>query len=482
MEYYVEGYLASNFSGLMDDLSTTDLDKALDFAWELLNQGYCVKIKNEDTGKSVEYSPDDIDFDEFGFPYDDIQLLMQEPEFVTVDDIVVGESLLRESRWEYEVDKNLALSLREAIKDDDALATCSFLQLIYDDLYEKINDEDIFSEQELEQYKEDIDMIDLDDEDADEAVNYELDNFYDFCDNLNIWIAIDESLTEDVNFYPPIEENSFPFYVTYYKEVPIPDSDVDKMPWNKVFWHGKKGGILIPKTISAVSSWGFNSEDEAEKFLKDASENNDREWIKMPYINGYRYDDGDESAYFILEPKNKYLKMSRLTEADTLHPKIKKDIKTAYKRWDYANDKNNKERAKYRKDFASTVDSDAELDREVDLLYPVKKPFKYDSISNGVEKHDFPFYVTYYEEYPIYEPAEGGYYYEGVQATSSWGFNSKDEALEFLENIIKEDDDDWEEMSDGYINHSRYIGESRYYVVEPRNAYLSKERGWHPYS
>lgn len=100
------------------------------------------------------------------------------------------ESVLRESRWEYEVDKNLALSLREAIKDDDALATCSFMQLIYDDIYEKINDEDIFTEDELERYKEDIDLIDLDAADADEAVNYELDNLYDFCDSLNIWIPL----------------------------------------------------------------------------------------------------------------------------------------------------------------------------------------------------------------------------------------------------------------------------------------------------
>ena len=64
------------------------------------------------------------------------------------------------------------------------------MQLIYDDIYEKINDEDIFSKNELEQYKEDIDWLDLDADDADEAVNYELDNLYDFCDNLNIWIPL----------------------------------------------------------------------------------------------------------------------------------------------------------------------------------------------------------------------------------------------------------------------------------------------------
>lgn len=28
-------------------------------------------------------------------------------------------------------------------------------------------------------------------------------------------------------------------------------------------------------------------------------------------------------------------------------------------------------------------------------------------------------YVTHYEEYPIYEPAEGGYYYSGNQITET---------------------------------------------------------------
>ena len=34
------------------------------------------------------------------------------------------------------------------------------------------------------------------------------------------------------------------------------------------------------------------------------------------------------------------------------------------------------------------------------------------------------YYVSYYEEYPIYEPAEGGYYYAGnhCQVTHRYGF------------------------------------------------------------
>ena len=34
------------------------------------------------------------------------------------------------------------------------------------------------------------------------------------------------------------------------------------------------------------------------------------------------------------------------------------------------------------------------------------------------------YYLTYYEEYPIYEPAEGGYYYAGNQACYFHGFTN----------------------------------------------------------
>ena len=40
----------------------------------------------------------------------------------------------------------------------------------------------------------------------------------------------------------------------------------------------------------------------------------------------------------------------------------------------------------------------------------------------------YPYYITLYHEYPIYEPAEGGYYYAGLQAHAAEGYNSFKEA------------------------------------------------------
>ena len=41
------------------------------------------------------------------------------------------------------------------------------------------------------------------------------------------------------------------------------------------------------------------------------------------------------------------------------------------------------------------------------------------------------YYVTYYEEYPIYEPAEGGYYYAGSQNVLVREFKSWRKARQF---------------------------------------------------
>ena len=44
------------------------------------------------------------------------------------------------------------------------------------------------------------------------------------------------------------------------------------------------------------------------------------------------------------------------------------------------------------------------------------------------------YYLTYYEEYPIYEPAEGGYYYSGCNAVK-WAY---DENMDDIINYIPE--------------------------------------------
>jgi len=39
-------------------------------------------------------------------------------------------------------------------------------------------------------------MLDASDEDAEDEFDYQLNEFYDLCDNLNVWVAMNESLNE----------------------------------------------------------------------------------------------------------------------------------------------------------------------------------------------------------------------------------------------------------------------------------------------
>lgn len=125
-------------------------------------------------------------------------------------------------------------------------------------------------------------------------------------------------------------------------------------------------------------------------------------------------------------------------------------------------------------------------------------------------------YISYYQNYSIYEPAEGGYYYEG-HFLSSWVTVDEDtdeplnvpeeEAKEILfdfvwqeclkenaENGFTEDNkDEWIEISNRYhvypwyMNESgteiriggRYIGEGGFWIIEEERG--SHEKGWQPY-
>lgn len=87
-------------------------------------------------------------------------------------------------KWNYEIDKNSALGLRDAIESNDGLAIAAMIQTIYQEMMELIP-EDIISDDELQDYIDEVDGIDVDDEDE---INYQLSNLYDLCDSLGIWI------------------------------------------------------------------------------------------------------------------------------------------------------------------------------------------------------------------------------------------------------------------------------------------------------
>lgn len=170
------------------------------------------------------------------------------------------------------------------------------------------------------------------------------------------------------------------------------------------------------------------------------------------------------------------MKVKNLTE-DTINKQFRKDIKRKYKDNQFINSVNKEKRD----DIIDMAGEDTPKTRNLaNRMFP-NKPFKY-KFPKHLEKHDFPFYVTYYQEYPIYEPAEGGYYYPGRDAIYSKGFDTKEEAEAHVEELKNEDGEGgWEKYSNGYIREGKYVGDAEEIVIETRKTYLSQEKGWEPY-
>lgn len=104
------------------------------------------------------------------------------------------------------------------------------------------------------------------------------------------------------------------------------------------------------------------------------------------------------------------------------------------------------------------------------------------------------FYVAYITEYPIYEPAEGGYYYAGTQIQMCREFSSWKKANRFFQKCRKE----FLEMHEGEedrINDAAWGGVGKYvnpavyyfsrYIGEGESLELTRkkpvEHGWTPY-
>ena len=75
------------------------------------------------------------------------------------------------------------------------------------------------------------------------------------------------------------------------------------------------------------------------------------------------------------------------------------------------------------------------------------------------------YYVSYYEEYPIYEPAEGGYYYAGNELIESYRVRTLAKARRLLKRLAQEYS--LVQRDKNYANeHSKYIGEGRSMRIE----------------
>lgn len=99
------------------------------------------------------------------------------------------------------------------------------------------------------------------------------------------------------------------------------------------------------------------------------------------------------------------------------------------------------------------------------------------------------YYLTHYCEYPIYEPAEGGYYYAGADYDCYWESDSLDEIRSKFEEMRSELEEDgykvWEfeykDINVGLmaVKYSPYIGHNEYWLLE--ESLGSDVKGYVPY-
>ena len=103
------------------------------------------------------------------------------------------------------------------------------------------------------------------------------------------------------------------------------------------------------------------------------------------------------------------------------------------------------------------------------------------------------YYVSYIAEYPIYEPAEGGYYYEGKHVVYCRSFDSWKKANKHYQKIKRDLMQDWygcdtydysvsgcRKYGGGsrFRKISRYIGDDEYLQI---TRYKPQNSGYHPY-
>lgn len=98
----------------------------------------------------------------------------------------------------------------------------------------------------------------------------------------------------------------------------------------------------------------------------------------------------------------------------------------------------------------------------------------------------YPYYVTLYHEYPIYEPAEGGYYYAGLEAEEVEGFDSFKDAMNAIDEIAEElNSDDYNLVKKSRTEYrdygDKYIGTGSILCIENNKQFRSRERGYQPY-
>lgn len=88
--------------------------------------------------------------------------------------------------WGYQLKSGIAL--RKAIHSEDPYAVIEQLRVCYEELL----DAGLIDEYDFERYTEEFELYEdfSDYDDATDIVDYELTQFYDLCDNIDVWVTI----------------------------------------------------------------------------------------------------------------------------------------------------------------------------------------------------------------------------------------------------------------------------------------------------
>lgn len=106
------------------------------------------------------------------------------------------EATLNEKNWTATI--SAGSDLRKAIEAEDYQGVLDGIKACYKEMFDKgVIDEDDFNS-----WTEDLNIYEVDDEDIEDSLDYELNNLYDACDNLNCWLALKESCNEELNDKP----------------------------------------------------------------------------------------------------------------------------------------------------------------------------------------------------------------------------------------------------------------------------------------
>lgn len=164
-----------------------------------------IELETKRQGKKLDTSTYRLDLDDFMDSTFD-SLVMDLNDMYGDDEDDLEESLLTEKVWKKKMDADVVNRFRKAIDEDNYPVIQASLELIYRIIHQMYPDE--FNEEDLQDKLDDIKLLPTDPDRSDDLIDdydigldvdeyyaelydYELEQLYNICDTLSIWLPLD---------------------------------------------------------------------------------------------------------------------------------------------------------------------------------------------------------------------------------------------------------------------------------------------------